>query len=126
MVKHRNNIVFKKRNTPKKVTLPNGRTFYAKYRRVNRHCLSGGTTIQRTYRGRPVQGHRPRQRRPRQPKWAKPAAAVRGKKRVRFPSLVQGSRGIGDIARTIISNPHVQDIGKKNTNKEHTINSKSL
>ena len=54
----RNNIVLVKRDTPLRVTLPNGGTFLAKYRRVNRNYLPGGTTIARTYRGRPVQGRR--------------------------------------------------------------------
>ena len=71
----RNNIILVKRDTPKRVTLPNGRTFLAKYKRVNRQCLAGGRTNQRTYRGRPVQGRR-RAARPRAR--AKPGAAVRG------------------------------------------------
>ena len=55
MVRRRNNIVLVKRDTPKKVTLPNGRTFYAKYRRVTAQYLPGGTTVARTYKGRPAQ-----------------------------------------------------------------------
>ena len=98
-----NNIVLVKRDTPKKVTLPNGRTFYAKYKHVNRHYLPGRITIQRTYRGRPVQGRRPRAPRPRQRE--KPAAAVRGRG-------IMG-RGIGDVAKTIASNPYVQEFGKR-------------
>ena len=42
-------------DNPKKVTLPNGITFYAKYKRVNQQYLPGSTKIQRTYRGRPVE-----------------------------------------------------------------------
>ena len=72
----RNNIVLVKRDTPLRVTLPNGRTFLAKYRRVNRNDLPKGTTIARTYRGQPVQGRRPTGGR-RPPSRAKPAAAVR-------------------------------------------------
>ena len=45
----RNNIVLVKRDTPVRVTLPNGRTFLAKYRRVSRNYLPEGTTIARTY-----------------------------------------------------------------------------
>ena len=99
----RNNIVLVKRDTPKKVTLPNGRTFYAKYKRVNRHYLPGGTTIQRNYRGHPVQGRRPRAPRPR--RRAKPAAAVTGRGMM--------GRGIGDVAKTIATNPYVQEFGKR-------------
>ena len=74
MVRHRNNIILVKRDTPKKVTLPNGRTFLAKYRLVTRQYLPGGITIARTYRGQPVQGRRPAVRAPAR---AKPAAVVR-------------------------------------------------
>ena len=95
----RSNIVLVKRDTPKRVTLPNGRTFLAKYKSVNRHYLPGSTTIQRTYRGRPVQDRRPKVTRPRHR--AKPAAAVRG-------SGMRG-RGIVDVAK----NPHMQEFGKR-------------
>ena len=54
MVRRRNNIVLVKRDSPHKVTLPNGRTFYAKYRRVTKEYLPGSTKIARTYKGRPV------------------------------------------------------------------------
>ena len=72
----RNNIVLVKRDTPLRVTLPNGRTFLAKYRRVNRNYLPGGNTIARTYRGQLVQGRRPAGGR-HPPARAKPATAVR-------------------------------------------------
>ena len=54
MVGRRNNIVLVKRDAPHKVTLPNGRTFYAKYRRITKEYLLGSTKIARTYKGRPV------------------------------------------------------------------------
>ena len=54
MVNRRNNIILVKRDTPKKVTLPNGRTFYANYRRVNRNYLPGNVKIQRIFKGRPT------------------------------------------------------------------------
>ena len=102
VVNRRNNIVLVKRDTTMKVTLPNGRTFYAKYKHVNRHYLPGGTTIQIIYRGRPVRGCRPTEPRPR--RRAKPAAAVRGRGMM--------GRGIGDVAKTIATNPYVQEFGK--------------
>ena len=37
---------------PKKVTLPNGRTFYAKHKRVNRNALPNNVTIKRMYKRR--------------------------------------------------------------------------
>ena len=39
-------------DTPKKVTLPNGRTFYAKYQRVPRSQLLPNVIMQRRYRRR--------------------------------------------------------------------------
>ena len=110
MVKHRNNIVLVKRDTLKRVTLPNGRTFLAKYRRVNRHYLPGGTTIARTYRGRPVRGPRVRQGPPRRRRVRfKPAAAVRWRGMT--------SRGIGDVVKSVAGNPYVQEICRKLTTK---------
>ena len=135
MVRRRNNIVLVKRDAPKKVTLPNGKTFYAKYRRVTRHYLPGGITIGRTYKGRPVQGRRPAVRAPAR---AKPAAAVRppaaatanailniaraGRTRSRAAKGTawrmnlrngQKRRAIGDVFRSVANSPFVQDIGKK-------------
>ena len=74
----RNNIVLVKRDTPLRVTLPNGRTFLAKYKRVKRNQLPANVTIARTYKGRPVQGRKARVRAPAR---AKPAAAVRAPNR---------------------------------------------
>ena len=54
MVRRRNNIVLAKRDAPHNVTLPNGRTFYAKFRRVTKEYLPGSTKIARTYKGLPV------------------------------------------------------------------------
>ena len=53
MVKRRNNIVLVRRDSPKKVTF-NGRSFNAHFRRVNRNYLPGSTKIARTYKGRPI------------------------------------------------------------------------
>ena len=99
----RNNIVLVKRDTLKRVNLPNGRTFLAKYKRVNKHYLPGGTTIQRTYRGRPVQGRRTRALRPR--RRTKSVAAVRGRG--------MRGRGIVDVAKIIATNPHMHEFGKR-------------
>ena len=41
-----------KLSKPKKVTLPNGRTFYAKHKRVNRNALPNNVTIKRTNKRR--------------------------------------------------------------------------
>ena len=41
-----------KRQTPKSVTLPNGRTFVARYERVTRNHLPGDTRLERPCRRR--------------------------------------------------------------------------
>ena len=126
MVRRRNNIVLVKRDTPKKVTLPNGRTFLAKYRRVTRQYLPDGITIARTYRGQPVQGRRPVARAPAR---SKPGAAARasamlnlahaGKARGRARGAAwrrnlrgQIGRGLGDVMKAVASSPFAQEIGK--------------
>ena len=127
-----NNIVLVKRDTPLRVTLPNGTTFLAKYKRVKRNQLPANVTIARTYKGRPVQGRRPRVRAPAR---AKPAAAVRAPNRAAAaaPAIVitparlkaraarsaawrrqrQGGKGLGDVVKAVASNPYAQEIGKK-------------
>ena len=45
-----------RRVTPKRVTLPNGRTFVARYKRVSRDALPPNTRIRRIYRGRLARG----------------------------------------------------------------------
>ena len=39
-----------KQQTPKKVTLPNGRTFYAKYKRATRADLPANVRLERPYK----------------------------------------------------------------------------
>ena len=48
----RNNIVMIKRENPKRVVLPNGRVFYAKYKRVDRDALPPNIQIMRRYKQR--------------------------------------------------------------------------
>ena len=48
----RNNIVMIKRENPKRVELPNGRIFYAKYKRVSRENLPQNIRIRRRYKQR--------------------------------------------------------------------------
>ena len=48
----RNNIVMIKRANPKRVQLPNGRVFYAKYKRVAREALPANIRIRRRYKQR--------------------------------------------------------------------------
>lgn len=58
----RDNIILIKRENPKKIRLPNGRTFYAKYKRVGRAALPGNVRIQRKRKagGRRRRGQRGR------------------------------------------------------------------
>ena len=52
MARNRDNIVMRKVDAPKKVTLPNGRTFYAKYKRLRINLLPNNVRIKRRYRSR--------------------------------------------------------------------------
>ena len=76
--------------TPKKVTLPNGRTFYAKYQRVPRSQLPPNVTVKRRYRTR---------------------AAPKGKRR---RPIRKGQRGRGFLSslKKIAKNLLLRQIGK--------------
>ena len=71
---------------PKRVILPNGRTFVARYKRIRRSELPPNIVMRRTYRDR--------------------AAVVR---RVRH----QQGQGIFDFVRKVAKNPLVKTIAKK-------------
>ena len=73
--------------TPKRVTLPNGRTFVARYKRIKRSELPPNIVMRRTHRDR---------------------AAV-GRRRVRR----QQGQGIFDFVRKVAKNPLVKTIAKK-------------
>lgn len=45
MARYRDNIVMRKVDTPKKVTLSNGRTFYVKYERVRINLLPNNVKV---------------------------------------------------------------------------------
>ena len=51
-MRRKNNYVMKRLDTPKMVTLLNGRTFYAKYQRVPRSQLPPNVIMKRRYRTR--------------------------------------------------------------------------
>ena len=130
MVRRRNNIVLVRRNAPHKGTLPNGRTFYAKFRRVTKEYLPGSTKIARTYRGRPVKVKHKKNKQPiyaaavrRLPKWMVQADPTQSIERPRnLPMWIrrkrrgrkkQKGKGIADVAKTVASNPYLQEVGKK-------------
>ena len=50
----RDRIVMVKQQKPKKVTLPNGRTFYARYKRTTRTDLPANVRLERPYKQRAV------------------------------------------------------------------------
>ena len=130
MVRRRNNIVLVKRDSPHKVTLPNGRTFYAKYRRVTKEYLPGSTKIARTYKSRPVKIKKAKNKPPtyaaavrRLPAWllkanpnqpiARPSGSGSAILNIVNRKRKQKGKGISDVARTVASNPYLQEIGKK-------------
>ena len=93
----RNNIVMVKRQNPKRVVLPNGRTFYAKYKRVDRDALPPNVTIRRKYKQR---------------------AAPRGRRRRRKGQ--QGGRGLksffkkaANFGKKALQNKIVRNIGRQ-------------
>lgn len=57
-VRRKKNYTMKKLDTPKRVTLPNGRTFTARYRRAKGSELPGHICMNRTYRNRAAVGRR--------------------------------------------------------------------
>ena len=59
----RDRIIMIKRATPKRVTLPNGRTFLARYRRATRDDLPPNVTFPRVYKERAAPKGKRRRRR---------------------------------------------------------------
>ena len=51
-MRRKNNYVMRRLDTPKKVTLPNGRTFYAKCQRVPRSRFPPNVIMKRKYKRR--------------------------------------------------------------------------
>ena len=125
MVRRRNNIVLVKRDVPHKVTLPNGRTFYAKFRRVTKEYLPGSTKIARTYRGQSVKVKNKKNKQPtyaaavkRLSQWlvqADPSQPIKRPRKLPTWLLLkrQKGKGITDVAKTVASNPYLQELGKK-------------
>ena len=74
-----------KLNVPKRVTLPNGRTFVARYKRMQRDQLPANIVMRRTYTQR---------------------AATRGRRRRR----AQQGQGIFDFINKIAKNPLVKSV----------------
>ena len=130
MERRRNNIVLAKRDAPHKVTLPNGRTFYAKYRRVIKVYLPGSTKIARTYQGTPVKVKKQKNKPPtyaaaarRLPAWllqadpnqpiARPSGSGTAILNIINRKRKQKGKGISDVAKSVASSPYLQEVGKK-------------
>ena len=86
-MKIKKSYVIRKLNTPKRVTLPDGRTFLAPYERVPRSVLPSNKITRRTYVQR---------------------AAPRGR-----ISRTQGGEGIFSVTEKIARNPTVKKITKR-------------
>ena len=87
VVRRKENYAMRKLNVPKRVTLPNGRTFVARYERIKRRDLPPHIRMRKTYRQR---------------------AAPRNRQR----RVVRG-RGIASTVKKVLSNPTVRALAKK-------------
>ena len=87
-MRRKKNYAMVKINTPKRVTLPNGRTFVARYKRIHMGELLPNIVMRRTC----TQGAQPRGRR----------------KRAR-----QQEQGIFDFVKKVASNPLVKSIARQ-------------
>ena len=87
-MRRKNDYVMTKLDTPKRVTLPNGRAFHAKYKRVKRSELPPNIILRRNYRQR---------------------AALRGRRR----RVAQQGRGTFSTLRKFTKNPIVRKLAKK-------------
>ena len=88
------NYVMKKLDIPKRVTLPNGRTFTARFRRATRDELPNNITMRRTYRNNFAKGARRR-----------PTGRRRGRRG-------QAGRGLLSFMKKVARNPILRDIAK--------------
>ena len=85
----RNRIIMIKRATPKRVTLPDGRTFLARYKRATRDDLPPNINLPRVYKERAApKGRRRRRRR---------LAPYRERQRAALRRRAQRGRGLGSV-----------------------------
>ena len=77
-----------KLNVPQRVTLPNGRTFVARYKRIPRHQLPPNIVMRRTYTQ---------------------SAALSGRRHGR----AQQGQGIFDFIKTVAENPLVKSVAQQ-------------
>ena len=86
----RNRIIMIKRATPKRVTLPDGRTFLARYKRATREDLPPNINLPRVYKERAAPKGRRRKRRRR-------LARYRERQRAALRQRAQRGRGLGSV-----------------------------
>ena len=91
-MKRKKKYAMMKLATPKRVTLPNGRTFFARYKRIPRDHLPSHVIMRRTYTQR---------------------AAPRGRRRRRRG---QQGQGIFDFIKRVAKNPIVNQSLNKDLN----------
>ena len=89
----RDRIIMIKRATPKRVTLPNGRTFLARYRRATRNDLPPNVTFPRVYKERAAPKGKRRRR----------VISYRDRQRaaLRRRAIEQRGRGIGSAIKKV-------------------------
>ena len=111
-----------KRQNPKRVTLPNGRTFYAKYKRTTRAELPANVHLQRAYRQRAAPKGRRRRRRAAVGQWGrgfKGAFKKVFKKDFNIAKKVAKNQSVRNIAKAIINEAPaaLEGLTKKVNNK---------
>ena len=114
----RNRIIMIKRRTPKRVTLPDGRTFLARYKRATRNDLPRNINLIRPYKQRAAPKGRRRRRRRRINQRGRGFGSTL-KKAVNFSKKAFNSRLGKKIARMVISKvPNaLETVGEKVENK---------
>ena len=114
----RNRIIMIKRRTPKRVTLPDGRTFLARYKRATRNDLPRNINLIRPYKQRAAPKGRRRRRRRRINQRGRGFGSTL-KKAVNFSKKAFNSRLGKKIARMVISKvPNaLETVGEKVKNK---------
>ena len=114
----RNRIIMIKRRTPKRVTLPDGRTFLARYKRATRNDLPRNINLIRPYKQRAAPKGRRRRRRRRRNQRGRGFGSTL-KKAVNFSKKAFNSRLGKKIARMVISKvPNaLETVGEKVKNK---------
>ena len=111
-----------KRQNPKRVTLPNGRTFYAKYKRTTRAELPANVHLQRAYKQRAA----PKGRRRRRVAVGQPGRGLKNafknvfRKGFNIAKKVAKNKSVRNIAKAIISEAPValEGLTKKVKNKK--------